>query len=271
MIGKKALFVAAAVVVAGAVSSVQATPITVAPVSALDPLLTLATTSTGVTTEVMDSWSNTHTGYLTHGTPVTFTTAKTDFAAAFANKTGGVLDFESGNGFTGNFGAGATDAVTVSFDGGATNALKLYRTDTVGASMNPTSNFAYASGTQVLGFGTNQNPTLTFDRPVSEFGITAVARNSYRKVTLTYNLVNLSNSSDTLTDTTSTDATNNTNSIFFGYQAPSGYGITSVAVASPDGYVRFDDLGFVSVPEPTSLALLGAWALLGLRRRRAHA
>ena len=57
---------------------------------------------------------------------------------------------------------------------------------------------------------------------------------------------------------------------FIGFVAPSGESITSVTLQEQAGgaFFGYDDVSFVSVPEPSSTALLGLGGLALMLRRR---
>jgi hypothetical protein len=107
---------------------------------------------------------------------------------------------------------------------------------------------------------------------VSHFGITALWRGSNRTGTVTVffdDNTQLSLGSFSSTSGSGAGTVNQTPDVFFGYVAPGGKAITRIDIIG-DGFIRYDDLGFVVVPEPSYFAALAGVCGLGfvlLRRR----
>ncbi|MEX2607047.1 MAG: PEP-CTERM sorting domain-containing protein [Kiritimatiellia bacterium] len=112
---------------------------------------------------------------------------------------------------------------------------------------------------------------------VSAFGFTVLSRTTSgglpRLGTLTVTYSDLSTASSDF----SYAGAAGTNDTFVGYSAPSGLGISSFTLdlnrdytpASGDSFTSIDDFGFVTIPEPSSILLLGLGlaSALFLRRR----
>ena len=182
-------------------------------------------------------------------------------AVAHTANLGGVIDFEVATGWP----AVSTNVTSVAATYGLSGAdsLTISRTDSAnGFNSNTNNGTNVVSGTGYLGFQL-QNATFTFGTGLSAFGITMLPRGVVRRSTLTFTL------DDASTLVTSQETTNATNALFFGVRAPVGRTITSVAFAEPDGFTRYDDLGFAvnPVPEPASLTALAFGGLALLRRR----
>ena len=192
-------------------------------------------------------------------------------SSAYAADSGGDIDFEPANNWT-----GATipmnTPVTIHYGVSQSQLLTMSRTDlTSGATgwFNTAANW-WTSSSNDLAFSGAGNATFTFGSGLADVGISMVPVSGITtSCTLVATLSNLS------TVTTSTEFTGSTNSaIFFGISAPSGTTITALSFidsgALPGAINRYDDLGFVAAPapEPVSAVLLGLGAMALLRRRK---
>jgi len=204
--------------------------------------------------------------------------------ASFAGGTGGDIDFEDqtaggtinptywrNNGTS--YGDGAANQITATFGIAQSQAVGIYRSDVDGTNtpmaVNGSSNNAFvASGTSYLGIVTSGSPVnLVFTRGLSALGFTAVPRSAGRGITMTA----LLSSGSIVGSSQSLTADNTSGAFFWGFKAPTGTSIVGLNILSPDGFSRFDDLGFVvNVPEPASLwlAAVAGVALVGTARRR---
>jgi hypothetical protein len=196
---------------------------------------------------------------------ITLSSFEALITSAFAANTGGDMDFEAANGWTGSTIAMNT-AVNINYGVSEANSVSISRTDvSSGTGWNTASNNAWvSSGSNYLGFSGVGNATFTFGSGLADIGLTMLPRGSTRTTEL---IANLSNGGSV---TTSTETTTSTNAVFFGIAAPTGTSITSLTFVETGGFVRYDDLGFVaaSTPEPASVLLLGLGGLALLRRRK---
>jgi hypothetical protein len=200
---------------------------------------------------------------------VTLANFTTSVAAAFTANTGGVISFDTANeGADVNGNLISTSSFTASYGASQTNTLTI--TAAAGGSLNTNTNNTPISGTRFLGTtqaGSGQS--YAFSTPVSLFGITALNRGTIQTITPTLVFA----SGATLTLASFSTGTANTDT-FFGYSSPSDpitrVNLITTATAPDSTNLRVDDLGFVVVPEPSSMALglLTGFGVLGLVRRR---
>jgi hypothetical protein len=200
---------------------------------------------------------------------ITLANFKTVVSSAFTAGTGGVINFDVALANSSSF--------NTSFNGGL-STLTVTMNAAAGANQwnttNQDSNTWALSGSRYLGTNASSQARFDFSQPLSHFGITMLWRNANRTGTVTVffddntsaSVGSFSSSSGSLVGTV-----NQTPDVFFGYVAPTGKAITRIDIIG-DGFVRYDDLGFVTaIPEPSSVAALaglGALGLVAMRRRR---
>jgi hypothetical protein len=189
---------------------------------------------------------------------------------AFANDNGGVWDVD-GNG----------------------RASDMTQEDIAfGASLNKTFTVSTGEDMQLFGFSSTDETsgsgmlnskardgsyTLTFSgEPIGQFGFVALSRDGYSQ-TVVATAAFSGGGSAQLTDEVAEGA--GIDNTLFVFSAPSGEAITSISLSNgtigdPDinegegDVLAVDDLGFIVVPEPATMSLLGLGGLVALRRRR---
>jgi hypothetical protein len=186
-----------------------------------------------------------------------------DVLSAFNANSGGVVNFD---------GAAMTTEKAFDVTYGLSQANTLTVTLTTLAGAVPTFSFQTGgdansvpvSGTQYFGLSSGSDFGFTFSVPLVKWGLTALSRTQARTVNSV--TITLDDASTYLFSgeaiTASTSGTNGPDDTFFGYAAPSGRTITSVAIDASSA-MRWDEMGFVVVPEPNAW-LLGGFGLFGL-------
>lgn len=198
-------------------------------------------------------------------------TFATNVASAFTNNTGGVWDFNSAAfGALGDAGIANGDTITLSYGTSATNSLvmTLGSTDRINQSNNGTGELTSAGLGMGLG-GDSATRTFTLSTPLQSIGIFLGNRNDNARssvLTVTFLDNTTASTSGALAGPNTTPQSN----YFEGLSATGTNYIKSFSIAQ-NAFVRYDDLGFVVVPEPNELALV-AVGMVGtaifVRRRR---
>jgi hypothetical protein len=190
------------------------------------------------------------------GNSLNVATFTSSIANAFANNTGGAWNFDGAV-----FQVLAGETITLNYGTSLANNLVLSLS---GGGVNQSANGGEAtSGGFVLGLDGNADTrTFTLSTPLLTLGIFNTDRNDAGRLpvlTVTYQD----------TSTASTSGANADNTYFHGLSGTLANPIVSFTL-SQNNFVRYDDLGFVAVPEPSTMALaaMGDAALL-FRRRRA--
>ncbi len=264
-------------------------------VPALDP-------NNGSSMTISDASSNTGTD------GVTLSSFSSLVSTAYTNGLGGVFNFQTGTGGTGDPNtqltslAGNTtmgydasdniegyDATPNSYAAGSGSPstapiVSFYRSDansSSSAALDWNSNqgaiiTSGPSGGGYLGIQGTASYSLTFQPQagygVTDFGLTSIARDASGQTSSGSFTVHFSNGStitSSMANVSSTTSTPGTG-VFFGFQAPTGLTITSVDWANSNSTSRFGDLALIvaTVPEPASMGLFGMAGGLLLWRRR---
>ena len=213
---------------------------------------------------------------------------KVDVAAAYNNNAGGVVNFDNGS---------ADDTFDFDFVFGTSQTKTLNTTTSIwaqtttsggfGNGTSPTQYFLVENPSNPGNPATNPNFTLTFDSVTGGAALEAVVRVGFALLDRRTN-----NPGDVTFTATWSDgnteainiaaATYEDDAVFIGFEAPAGLSIASISFATANAgaapisttnstaRIGIDDFGFVTavIPEPASLALLGAGGLLMLARRR---
>ncbi len=232
-----------------------------------------------VATPIYDATSNANV-VDTSATTLDLATFKANVAAAYAAGIGGVVNFD-----------GLPDVATVQYNGVITTTYGAGpATITIGTSagqvlMNATPGIGATpiSGEAYFRLGSGVTTTFTFSAPLSEFGLTLLARNAAKtgiSVNGTYSdgtsfsaISGLGILANTATGIPNyIDSPNSSPDTFVGFTAAAGKAISTISINAPNGSnLIMDDLGFIlsPIPEP-SVCLLGAVGVGGflIRRRR---
>jgi len=188
-------------------------------------------------------------------------------STAFANNTGGVITFDTVDGWANNVNA---NAFTVSYGTSQSSLFTLTRGDG-GNTMGPSSgaNTTQVSGGQFLGFQNSASPIiLNFSQGLVDWGFTELNRGASRDVTLSFTLADSSVINYALQN--QDPSGNNSGSLdFYGFQASAANPLISVTITA-NGFTRWDDMAFITVPEPgaISLAIAGGVSLSFMIARR---
>ena len=208
---------------------------------------------------------------------------KAAVASAFAAGTGGVLNFDENR--WGEVSNGL--AIDVLFSGGSKSlAITPSSTSgTVSLDGNLTNRKAISGGSGaanlpvglpggVITAGTT-NMTFTVGaltggdagEIVGSFGATLLSRTS-RDLGTVQAVATLDDSSTATASYAVGAMAAGTGDTFFGFVAPAGRSIASVAFTWSGDVTSFDDVAFTTVPEPATMALLAVGGLIAIRRRR---
>ncbi len=212
---------------------------------------------------------------------------RTRLTAAFNGGYGGVITFDSTT-FVPKYSTSPTPAVyesdpfssfTAQYGAGFTATMTISKPATTGTQwrVNATvANQTGVSGGFFLGGANSGSHQFRFGTAVDSFAITALWRDANRTYTPTIYFNDNTSVSLTAFSQAGTNPSAGTASqgsdLFFGFVAPTGKLITGFDLVG-NGFVRFDDLAFTVIPEPSSFAALAGLVAVGAavsrRRRRA--
>ncbi|MGF1448593.1 MAG: PEP-CTERM sorting domain-containing protein [Opitutales bacterium] len=194
------------------------------------------------------------------GNNISFVDFQADVASAFAADTGGVWDFETDWG-------PATPLFDINYGVSGSNVLSLTSTQNLGRNATGNSGTVGISGDFHLGIANNSGATWSFGSGLTHFGLTGISRVGARTVTLTLTLADgteIAYDAETIPNVNTEEA-----AIFFGYEASELNPIIAAEIGT-DNFTRFEDFGFIAVPEPSTYALLfgGLSLVVAVFRRR---
>ncbi len=195
----------------------------------------------------------------------------TDVANAFDADLGGVIDF---NGPSGTL--APSDTLTVSFGTTLSNTVVLTNinsgSEKIGQSFsNRTAisgdNAAHLTAGTDGSTGRNDFEFSLSGTEVIELGVTVLSRSGLAGSAIF--TVTLDDATTLSTSSSSLSASNGGDDTFFHLAATSGRYITAfkVDLSGSNYFIGIDDIGFITVPEPASMALIGLGGLMMIRRR----
>jgi hypothetical protein len=188
------------------------------------------------------------------GNSLNVTTFASEVGTAFDNNTGGVWNFDgaafsvaSGETITLNYGNLLSNSLVMTFSGNTIDQANVPGEATSGS---------FGMGLQTDG----ASRTFTLSTPLLTVGIFNTDRNDSGRLPVlkvTYQD----------TTTASTSGANADNTYFHGLSGTLANPIVSFSLEQ-NNFVRYDDLGFITVPEPSSALLLGLAGVGAFIRRR---
>lgn len=204
-----------------------------------------------------------------HANFMTLSAMSNAVGTAFANNTGGVIDWEGANGWVAN--GQNLNSHTVSYGVSQANSLSitLSNSQTFGPTTLNNSPVT-TSGTNYLGFQTGSPNRLDFSAGLTAWGIAQINRNASRDVTFSFILADGSIINYALQNQ---DPLGNGQGAFnwYGFQTSAANPLVGVSFIA-SGFTRFDDMAFIvaPVPEPSVAAILGLASLAGMMRLRSR-
>lgn len=216
------------------------------------------------------------------GNLVSLTNFKSSVLAAFNDNLGGVVNFDngtvdSGTSFNATYGTSQSKTITIT-NGSLTDWQFLGNSTNRTAISHPGNNvtgeaLAKNGGTPAQQGVTDGGEDFVFNfnaaDKVTMVGGTLLSRSGSSDNSVTA-LVTFSDATTDSVNFTSSGSSNGGNDTFAGFKSPDGLFITQFKFELQNNFFRgVDDLGFVTVPEPSTFAmLLGGVGVLLMRRRR---
>lgn len=231
-------------------------------VGILTASITAASATSIVVDTVKDVNTNGHTIIDATGS-ISNTTFASDMLTAFANNTGGVWNFD-GTAFT----VSNAETITLNYGTSLTNSLVMTLGSTSSIDQGSVTTDEATSSTFGMGLQSDAGTrTFALDTPLLTLGIFVGNRNDpSRTSVLTVNYQG-GGSASTSSVTPANAGPAAGSNYFMGLSGTSANPITSFSL-SQSNFVRYDDLGFVTVPEPSSALLLGLAGFGAFLRRR---
>ena len=201
---------------------------------------------------------------------------KTDVATAFQADLGGVIPFDDFGSFAGtsfqvNYGVNQNKTLTVTrgLASGAAGTAPNFNMGNSDATVSSVSGSAAADANRrylASSSGDGSDWRLSFSEPLLEWGFTVLSRSDGANRTVALSIILDDNTSVPFTQETIAATGDDT---FFSYKAPAGRTIKNV-VSLQSGLMKWDDMGFIVVPEPSSILTIsvGLIVLGRLRTKR---
>lgn len=201
---------------------------------------------------------------------------KTIVQSAFDMDRGGVINFDQGT-YEADQDAGVPNAaraftLTSTYGQSQTKSVSFTTPgvddDTSPEGFNPDSQSVPISGNQHMGIFNQTGISFESSTPLTHVAITGLARTGDRRATLIATLLDGSEiSTNEAAVTNSADGLD----VFFALEAPNPLGNPIVGFRiEQNTYIRYDDLGFVTVPEPSTVAMLGVMGIVGVLSLRSR-
>lgn len=194
------------------------------------------------------------------GNSLNVTTFASNIATAYANNTGGVWDFD-GAAFAVNVG----ETITLNYGNSQANSLVMTMSsgNTINqAVINTTEQTSASNGLGLANATTDR--VFTLSTPLQSIGIFVGNRGDASRTSV----LSVTFLDNTTASTSGANMGPAPGSNYFEGLSATGTNYIKSFSLSQNNYVRYDDLGFIAVPESSSAALLGLVGFGALIRRR---